>query len=171
MYHLSSFNGNPYLGDKIKVSKGKDVTKISINVSTSSLTQSLTEKFNRGIEKYWNTSGSSSSGHVYEIKLNVTYSGMLGTPDIRINTVGGRVGAGGQLGYRSHAQQGGREMTLWRDASPWTAAHEFGHILGFNDSYGKGSIALKGHEDDIMARRGSSAQWYNGAVLGEVYGN
>lgn len=74
---------------------------------------------------------------------------------------------------RAHVQ--GRFMSLWRfdpDISI-TAAHEFGHIMGFGDQYfdvGKYSTALPGHAGDIMGT-GAGVSAYHLKALAAIYGN
>lgn len=75
--------------------------------------------------------------------------------------------------YRSSAEIGGREMYLWEKASGRTIAHEFGHILGLDDTYieGKPCTPMEGFTDDLMGSCTGQVQWYHMAVLGRAYGS
>lgn len=54
---------------------------------------------------------------------------------------------------------------------PETDAHEFGHVLGFDDFYDEESQwVYPGHYGEIMAGSGS-VMWYHGEVLRVIFGS
>jgi len=73
-------------------------------------------------------------------------------------------------GFRESAIQGGSNFTLGNESSVQAAGHEFGHLLGFDDTYIESTqLPIQGFSNDIMASRYGVVLWQHAAVLGEKY--
>lgn len=118
-------------------------------------TAPLPEGIAQAIEKTWN-------GHRYkcfEVVVDVVARSVDGEGDVGGDAVGVELVVGPYI--RSH--QGPEKGTWWAGSDPGTWAHEFGHVLGLDNTYVEGTWQLQGSKDaDIMWN--SSAPVRDGTV-------
>ncbi|MBK7146984.1 MAG: RHS repeat-associated core domain-containing protein [Xanthomonadales bacterium] len=121
------------------------------------------------IQSQWNRTMVSQSGRSYVLKANVSVGNWRDPGTVKVKHVG--VGEGQQC--RAHAYIETGWMALCKGGSNRnTGAHEFGHVLGFGDTYAEATMRpISGHGNDIMADSSGagSVQWYHARVLHDVF--
>ncbi|UXI68061.1 RHS repeat-associated core domain-containing protein [Tahibacter amnicola] len=133
--------------------------------------------FITGVESYWNRpSLISPSKFVYSIHVNlIPVDGTAA--DIPINR-SALTNVDGSCRARTHFRGYATYNTEYRlelcaGGNGGTAAHEYGHILGFDDGYedlpGGGSKTLTSDTDLMASSQLGDVQWYHGRLLIERY--
>ena len=156
---------------KFSVKRSNGQVDITVTGTVESMTSSEAQILIDGVKKYWDVSKTASDGTIYTLSVRLESSMFGGGFRLEMNDMPPT--KNGSQAFRSHVQR--RVMRLW-SGDPnisATAAHEFGHIMGFGDQYvdvGKSSVALPGHNADIMGT-GYGVEAYHLRALAAKYGN
>lgn len=160
--HFNNFAGNPSLSSKISVVNQNSNITITINVTVDALGIDASSAI-KGINS-WTSCRTAPDGST--IQLNVQATTVLFNGDISFKPQTG-------ISCRDRAQQGGTIMFPCigksKTQQQLAAAHEFGHILGFDDVYTGTNTAIPGFENDIMGI-GYQIFPYHLLILAQKYG-
>lgn len=167
------FNGGVplWINQHVKITKfGKhhdiDITGQVAVSPESGFSMELAEAFIANVTMFWAQSVVSPGGRSYTMTLNLTPAeapsvSVMGT----LNLHRSRNMSNGRC--RAHAEwaqiSGGDDIYLCDNATAGTMAHEFGHSLGFGDTYVERTMrSLPNHENDLTAdSRIGRVQWYH----------
>lgn len=122
-----------------------------------------------GVLRYWNRpSLVSPGGRIYSVSLTAEPAGLFSKWSSRLV----------EIGY-GHPKCYGDGLASFETQTFWTCgrsraradAHEFGHILGFRDTYDRATrTTWPGFEDDIMGNKsGGRVQWHHIRNLADAY--
>lgn len=166
--HEEKFRRNRSISGLVSVEQEEGLTRIGISATVGGVSKFQAETFISQVGEFWQGTFTAPGGHVFELSLDLTYDGF--NPDIIITAHRNMPERSGDLAFRSHAELGGRRVGWWVYDNPVAAAHEFGHILGFGDTYNPSSgLPLPGHQNDIMGSLQGRVQWYHAKILSERY--